>query len=89
VKLPVISPEPLVIGDWIVGADWTTPSSTMASCFPLRRVVTSANFDVPPLFSVNATRHPGLLTVWLPEDVRYWACALDRSAPVISTGPRT
>ena len=78
-----------LIADWMVGAETTMPSSTIASCFPTSLVVTSPNVFAPAPFSVKSTCQPGWALGLLCCAVRgtNTAVAFFRAAPVIWTGP--
>ena len=73
VKLPVMIPDPPGIADWIVGAEITSLSSTMAKGWPMLLAVYSPN-----------TRAPDGLNRKLTAGRPFWSkagCASTRSSP--------
>ena len=76
VKLPVIWPLPKIC-DWMVGAETTLPSSTIANGRPILAPVTRPNFFAPSAFRVKLTAG------WL-----FWsklACAVSSNSPLTIT----
>ncbi len=55
VKVPVICAWPPEIFSWMTGAEWTTPSSTMASFFLTFSPVIRSNSLAPWLLNLMAT----------------------------------
>ena len=70
---------------WTVGAEMTSLSTTIASCLPFRRVVTSEKVFAPAEVVVKSICQPGNPPLWLP--VPYTAVALLMRSPVMRTGP--
>ena len=60
VKLPVIRPDPPIIGERITGAEITLSSSTMANGLPTFALVTSPNFLPPTESNLKSTPSPRL-----------------------------
>jgi hypothetical protein len=56
VKLPLICAGP-GIRSWICGADWTTPSRTIATCLPVVSSVRRVNLAWPLLVKSTLTVH--------------------------------
>ena len=90
-KLPEISASPLVIAEFVVGAETTSESSTMANwfCAPvslISRWVTWENFFEPAPLNLRLTTQAPVEKPWL------LACrpavASEMSEPGTSTGPR-
>ena len=55
VKLPVMIPDPPVMADWMVGAEMTLLSSTMAKGRPMFAPVYSPNFRAPVTSKLKLT----------------------------------